>query len=79
MLKHHPLSGLVPGARILFAAALLFAATVQAAPLLRCQINYSGETRTLVAAPVSDPYSVPNSRSPKSPRPGTMNFWALSR
>lgn len=58
MHKHHPLSGPIPGTRTLLAAALLFAATVQAAPLLRCQVSYSGETRTLEAAPVSDPYSV---------------------
>jgi hypothetical protein len=43
---------------ILFPAALLLAAPVLAAPLLRCHLSYGGATQTLEAVPGSDPYGV---------------------
>lgn len=46
------------GARILLPAALLLAANVQSAPLLRCQLGYGGAVQTLEASPGSDPYGV---------------------
>ncbi|MGE5027051.1 MAG: hypothetical protein ACM3JK_01110 [Betaproteobacteria bacterium] len=45
-------------AGLLFPAALLAAASVQAAPLLRCHLSYAGITHILEAAPGSDPYGV---------------------
>ena len=43
---------------MLIGAGLTPAATVAAAPLLRCQIDQGGTTRMLEFAPVSDPYGV---------------------
>lgn len=46
------------GTGILLPTALLLAASVQAAPLLRCHLSYAGATQTLEAVPGSDPYGV---------------------
>lgn len=35
-----------------------FCATAQAAPHLRCEVTYAGQTHVLKAQPVSDPYTV---------------------
>ena len=40
------------------AAVFLFAAELQAAPLLRCQVAYAGTTHVIEAGIVSDPYAV---------------------
>ena len=39
----------------------LFASTgTRAAPLLRCQVTYAGNTQNVEASPVADPYPVPS-------------------
>jgi len=41
-------------------ASLVLSHSVQAAPLLRCELTYAGDTQSIEASPVTDPYSVPS-------------------
>lgn len=43
-----------------FATLLLLSACVKAAPLLRCEVSYAGETQTIDTRTVTDPYPVPS-------------------
>jgi hypothetical protein len=41
-------------------ASLVLSHSVLAAPLLRCNLTYAGDTQSIVATPVTDPYTVPS-------------------
>ena len=41
-------------------AGLVFFNSVLAAPLLRCDLTYAGDTQSIEATPVADPYPVPS-------------------
>lgn len=40
--------------------SLVLSHSAQAAPLLRCDLTYAGDSQSIEAAPVSDPYLVPS-------------------
>ncbi|MBS4097284.1 MAG: hypothetical protein KGZ83_10675 [Sulfuricella sp.] len=44
----------------LLLALCMIPATLQAAPLLRCQVAYAGTIHQIEAAPATDPYAVPS-------------------
>ena len=44
--------------RLILAAALLFTAPLASAASVACHVDYGGETQTLIATPVADPYAV---------------------
>lgn len=44
--------------RCLFPALLVLAIPLHAAPLLRCEVSYGGETRIVEAIPENDPYGI---------------------
>lgn len=41
-------------------ASLVLSHSVQAAPLLRCNVTYAGASQSIQATPVTDPYPVPS-------------------
>ena len=41
-------------------ASLVLSHSVQAAPLLRCDLSYAGDSQLIEATPVTDPYPVPS-------------------
>jgi hypothetical protein len=41
-------------------ASLALSHSVQAAPLLRCDLTYAGDSQPIEASPVTDPYPVPS-------------------
>ncbi len=47
-------------AGLLGLASLAASTTVLAAPLLRCDLTYAGDTQSIEAKPVNDPYTVPS-------------------
>jgi hypothetical protein len=57
---NHPRTKTLALAGLLGLASLVLSHSVQATPLLRCNVTYAGASQSIEATPVTDPYPVPS-------------------